>query len=102
MFLLYGYPPFYYDIMVLNSSHFSFYKFCTFSVYAVEKSNFNEDELRQLKWNPVAGLFCKQHQGYTLRYGTWGELWYCKRGKPTQWSVDRVRDNLSEPDTYGD
>lgn len=54
--LLYGYP-FYYDIMVLNSSQFSFYKFSTLSVYAVEKSNFNEDKLRQLNETQLQDYF---------------------------------------------
>ncbi len=56
VFLLYGYP-FYYDIMVLNSSQFSFYKFSTLSVYAVEKSNFNEDKLRQLNETQLQDYF---------------------------------------------
>jgi len=56
VFLLYGYP-FYHDIVVLNSSQFSFYKFSTLSVYAVEKSNFNEDELRQLNETQLQDYF---------------------------------------------
>lgn len=55
VFLLHGDPsP---DFMILNSSPFTFYKFSVASIYAVDKSQFNPEELMALNTTQVEGFF---------------------------------------------
>lgn len=56
VFLSCGYP-FYTNYMVLSSGEFSLYKFSIVSIYAVEKSNFDENELKKLNDTQIQEYF---------------------------------------------
>ena len=46
VFLIHGNPsP---SLEIINSNEFTFYKFSTVSIYAISKTNFNENELKNM------------------------------------------------------
>ncbi|MBI5680877.1 MAG: hypothetical protein HZC47_08295 [Methanobacterium sp.] len=55
IFLAHGTPaP---EYALLNSSEFSFYKLSTFSIYAIKKSDFNENELKSMDTSEIDNFF---------------------------------------------
>lgn len=51
VFLIHGSP--YPTLEVINSNEFTFYKFSTVSIYAISKTNFNENELKNMDESQV-------------------------------------------------